>query len=266
MQFITYMSTESLANRFLPLVEDPSRFMFLTASLNVKTDKTLPNTEDVKELVPPQYVIADMARGKKEFRKMYENYLSDPEVAYLITVIVRMVTEHPNMCVILVNSPSEAEYGYLPMLLEHIEEIYGLPYIKPAKVVEAFEKGKQFELTLGSKEQLDEVIAVATDRYDQFVRMGIVSKTERELNEEVDRMVDELYELKRKKLEKIAKAQNVKFNKDTPKKKLIKRIALKYQEMLVKEIQSRKLPSAPDEEPTPPESAETPATTEPPTE
>lgn len=249
MQFITYMNVESLATRFLPLVEDPSRFMFLTASLNVKTDKSLPNTEDVKELVPPQYVVTDLSRGKKHFQKMYENYLSDPEIAYLITVIVRMMTEHPNMCVILVNSPSEAEYGYMEVLLNHIEELYGLPYIKPGKVVKAFEEGKQFELSLGSKEMLEEVNILATNRYDEYVRMGILSKTERELGEEVQRMIDELEDLKRKKLEKIAKAQNVKFNRDTSKRKLIKKIALKYQDMLVKEIQERKLPTAPDDEP-----------------
>ena len=99
MAAIIRMSSDDFLDNFIKKY-NYKKFNFLLISEGVKTKKKYRNVYALKSLIPPANVVSEFINSgySGKYVKKYTNYLSNPEVEALITVIVKLcVVDNSNV-------------------------------------------------------------------------------------------------------------------------------------------------------------------------
>lgn len=196
---------------------DPNKFQFLLISENITTKGEYSNVYSLPALIPPPYITSVFINEgfSKAYKKGYLEYLQKPEVKSLITIMIQTVVIH-DMNLVLLCSMSEDEFQYLDMICEFIEAEYKLNTYTYKKYQKDPEKASKIK-------NKDEVTQILMKAIDKLHDSGV------DLNPKINKnkLEKKLGKMDKGDLKKYCKQRGIKFDDDTSKKKLIKKIIKK---------------------------------------
>ena len=215
MAAIIRMSSDDFLDNFIKKY-NYKKFNFLLISEGVKTKKKYRNVYALKSLIPPANVVSEFINSgySGKYVKKYTNYLSNPEVEALITVIVTLcVVDNSN--VVLLCTKEESEYKYLNIICDYIEAVYGVKaysYNKYKKDPDGCEK-----ISNKVKKKVAKVLSskLKTMKHAPSDKGVKVDKKE---------MKAKLKILTKKELKSYCKENSISIKKDDEKSDIIKRI------------------------------------------
>lgn len=216
MGVIIHLNSKDYFNRFIPETQ-ADEYQYVLISENITTKEKFKNVKAIPRLIPPVDVIRHYIDGdKKAYKKAYLAYLSHESTDSLITVIVKAAVDE-NMKMVLMCSKSEDEYGYLELIAEYIESVYGLQTYTAKKYLKDQEKATKIK----NKDDIRKVLTKKLQKMEKSSKVDLVPTVNRE------KFVKQLKKLKRKELREFAKRRNIKIDKDLEKKDILKIIIKK---------------------------------------
>jgi hypothetical protein len=207
------MNSEKLLE-FLKVYRDED-FQFILISQDITTVGRYKNVMSIKALLPPPNVIASWINDgeKSKYKEKYFNYLRNPEVESLVTIMIKAVIDGMN--IVIICSKSEDDMKYLKMLAEFIEEEYKLKVL----TFKEFDKNPALTVEIKNKEEVE---AILIDKLE-YIREEIGgSSITPNINQ--DKIEKKLKELDKYELIKYCHHHGIKADEDTSKKKIIKKI------------------------------------------
>lgn len=191
--------------------ENYKNFNFILVSEDVKTVNKYSNVYAIRSLLPPPNILSIFVNEgmSDKYIKKYIDYLSNPKIEAMLTVIVKLaVIENSN--VVLLCSKNEDEFGYIKIICKYIEKIYNVKtysYKKYKSNPEECEKVKD-------KKKVVKILDKKLNEFDGDATPNIDKK-------ELKRRLESL---SKKELKGYCKYQSISFDKDDSKEKLIKKI------------------------------------------
>lgn len=211
MGVIMKMTSDTFLDKFIK-DNDYKKFNFLLVSENIKTDKKYKNVYVLNSLIPPPNVISEFIQNgiSDRYVKKYADYLQTANPTTMIVVAVKLaVIENSN--VVLMCTKDEAEYGYLDILCDYIENVYDIPvctYKKYKKNPDKYDlKDKKKKVSKILNKQLE------LAKESHYTNKSYVDK---------GALKQKLKELSKKELISVCKENSIKVDKDMSKKDIIK--------------------------------------------
>ena len=188
------------------------KYNFLLVSQDIKTQKKYDNVYATPSLIPPPNVISELLSSvsANKYEKKYVNYLSNPKVDSLITVLVKLATVD-NSNVVLLCSKDEDEYGYLDILGDYITAVYGAKVFSYKK----YKKNPKDCDSVGKNKK--KIIKVLKNKLNNI-------ETDAEATIDKSEIKERLKQLKRKELVDFAKSKGLKLKSSMDKSDMIKKI------------------------------------------
>lgn len=113
---------------------DIDNFNFILVSKNIKNTGDFKNVSSLVSLMPPPQIMHEYINGDiSKFRERYFSYLTTPICSSLIAVLVKLLVEKSN--VVILCSEEEKEYGYIKMISQYIEKVYGIDSMKAKEYI-----------------------------------------------------------------------------------------------------------------------------------
>jgi len=188
------------------------KYNFLLVSQDIKTEKKYDNVYATPSLIPPPNVVSELlgSGNASKYEKKYVNYLSNPKVESLITVLVKLATVE-NSNVVLLCSKDEDEYGYLDILGDYITAIYGAKVFSYKK----YKKNPKKCNSVGDNKK--KIIKVLKKKLNDI-------DTDAEATIDKSEIKERLKQLKKSELIEFAKSKGLKLKKSMEKSDMVKKI------------------------------------------
>lgn len=114
----------------------------VVVSLSVGTENTYPNVKSIDMLVPTNKMVLEYDAGRiGNYRDQYLSLLQLPAINGALAVLMKSIVVD-NRSLIFVCSPSEYEFGYLGIIAEYFDVIYGYQGYTLDEYVKAVKKDK----------------------------------------------------------------------------------------------------------------------------
>lgn len=207
MATIIRMTSDEFIKKFIKK-EDYKKYNFLLVSDDISTDKSFGNVYSLKALLPPPNIMSVYINEgySSKYRDKYFNYLSNPRVEGLLTVIVKLVVVDKSD-VVLLCSKNEDEFKYVSMICEYIEAMY---HVKSCTYKKYRNNKKKYDDMKYSKKTL----SVLKKKLKNIKETPVPQITRSEMKQRLKSM-------NKKELRIICKKNNIDYSKDDSKKDLI---------------------------------------------
>lgn len=213
MSCIIKMSSDELLDKFIKKF-DYKKFNFLLISENIKTEKRYKNVYAIPSLIPPPNIISTFINegNSKNYVKKYLDYISTPRVEAMITIAVKLaIIDNSN--VVLLCSKDEDEFGYVDIICQYIENIYGVQTYSYKKYKKNPEKCENVDDKV--KKRVSKILEKKIGEMKDIEDSPKLKKKD---------MLTKIEKLSKKELKKILKSNSIDYDKDDSKKKLIKKV------------------------------------------
>ncbi|MMZ42142.1 hypothetical protein D1872_36610 [compost metagenome] len=197
--------------------EDVNDFQYVVISQNITTEEKFKNVKAIPRLVPPPTVVSQLIDGgEAEYRSAFLKFAKDELIEPFITIIVRSALHKDNLKIVLLCSEEEDQFNYLKLLCEYIEEVYKLKTY-------SYKKYKKDPKAAEQIKNLEQVTEIVGRKIKEMEKDGVDLTTS--VNK--SKIIDDLKTMGNKKLRKLAEKNGIKFDEDTSRKKIIKKLTKK---------------------------------------
>lgn len=205
------------------LNEDYRDFQFLVISTDISSAEEFKNVTVMKNLIPTSWIIQEhLSDNKKNYKRLYEEFLDRPENRFMITTMIKTIFEH-NFKLILLYSDEESEYYYIKLIRKYIEKYYGVPTYNYKEFLDA-RKNDQWKVCKDPKSTLEQV-----NKEIEYV-MALERNKSKDNLSKMDKAVKTLQDMKFKQLKEFCKEKGYKkYKKYETKDELIEYIIKKLE-------------------------------------
>lgn len=188
MSTIITMNSKEFLKKFIRKY-DYRDYQFLLISNNIKSTGKHKEAYSLDSLTPTSLTLSTLINGndKKAYKRKYLNHLSSPKNDGLITLIMKLMV-FDEADVILLCTEEEESFGYMKLLKEYIEGIYGVDvysfkkYDKDPDSAESVSNPKRTVKILKKKLQTMDKRAVTGEKMSKkAVRSKLNELTKKEL-------------------------------------------------------------------------------------
>lgn len=216
MGVIIRMNSKTFHEKFLKN-EDVEDFQFVVISQDIKTEGKVSNVKAIPRLVPPAPLAQILINeGEEEFGARYLKYLSAFQIEQFLTIIAAAAVDPEGLKIVLLCSEQEEEFLYIRLICEYLEEVYKIPTFSYKKYAK------------DPKKALDESnLKEAREIVERKRKELAEDQPDFDTNVDKKKLKEELSELDKKALRKLAKKKDIKIDDDMGKKDIIKKIIKK---------------------------------------
>lgn len=207
---------------FKKFVEDKDvilkKYNYILASHEINTNGTHENVVRVTSLVPPASIIGHQISGDiSKYYNAYMEYLATPECLHLLLTMVKASIDGMDM--VLICSKTEDEYAYLDMIGEFLERNFAIKAYEFEEFVDNEDKCRKLKDVDATKKAMASAI--------EYLRKAKEENKKIQDQKDKVKVKAELKDMKKKELKGICKEYGIKYDKDSEKKDLIKKILKK---------------------------------------
>ena len=126
MSHIICMDSKEFLKKFIKKY-NYKKYIFILVSEDVKSNKNYENVYSLKALLPPPHVISEFVNNgyTKRYKTKYLEYLNNPKVESLLTIIVKYAVMD-NKDVVLLCSNNEMQYKYFKLISKYLNSVYNV--------------------------------------------------------------------------------------------------------------------------------------------